>query len=224
MTNLWFSRIRLRREAHIKAIAELLLPCDDKRKVLAARHRLIWSLFSDGPDRKRDFLWREDRHGLFYILSARRPVSDMFEIETKEWAPALAVGSQLAFSLRANPVISRKTGGQGRGQRHDVIMDCLSAYKENRKEQRNQCIQQAGESWLAAQGQRYGFTPEAVNCDSYHQHILPRKNGKSAGKISTLDFEGHLTISDPQKFLAKLATGFGSAKAFGCGLMMIRRA
>jgi len=35
---------------------------------------------------------------------------------------------------------------------------------------------------------------------------------------------GALEIADPAAFLARLAQGFGRAKAFGCGLMLIRRA
>ena len=35
---------------------------------------------------------------------------------------------------------------------------------------------------------------------------------------------GEITITDPAAFLSKLPLGFGSAKAFGCGLMLIRRA
>jgi CRISPR system Cascade subunit CasE len=30
-------------------------------------------------------------------------------------------------------------------------------------------------------------------------------------------------VKEPDRFLAKLAQGFGRARAFGCGLMLIRR-
>jgi len=33
-----------------------------------------------------------------------------------------------------------------------------------------------------------------------------------------------LTVEDPPLFLVALAAGFGRARAFGCGLMLIRRA
>jgi CRISPR system Cascade subunit CasE len=224
MNNLWFSRIRLKRDAHIRAIADLLLPTDDKRKILAARHKLIWSLFSDDKERERDFLWREDRENVFFTLSARQPANDMFDIETKPYELALDKGDNLFFSLRANPIISRKEPGSRRGKRHDIVMDRLREIPSGeRGQKRDHVIQQAGHDWLAAQGERYGFALQSVKSDSYHQHILPRKNGKTAGNISTLDLEGRLTVTDPDKFLAKLIKGFGSAKAFGCGLMMIKR-
>ncbi len=224
MTSLYFSRIRLKKDTAVQAIAELLLPRDSKREILAARHKLIWSLFSDDEDRKRDFLWREDKYGLFYTLSARRPQSDMFDIESKDYAPALQSGHPLTFSLRANPVVSRKTAGQKRGQRHDVVMDRLIRLEGERSNMRNQCIQQAGADWLAKQAEHHGFTVQSVKAHSYHQHLLSRRDRAKSGNISTLDLEGLLTVTDSQKFLTKLTTGFGSAKAFGCGLMLIRRA
>ena len=42
--------------------------------------------------------------------------------------------------------------------------------------------------------------------------------------FSTLEFEGLLTVSDPDAFLSGIARGFGATKAYGCGLMLIRRA
>ncbi|SFU39441.1 CRISPR system Cascade subunit CasE [Methylobacterium sp. 174MFSha1.1] len=41
--------------------------------------------------------------------------------------------------------------------------------------------------------------------------------------FTTFDLEGEIVVEDPAKFLAALARGFGRAKAFGCGLMLIRR-
>ena len=38
------------------------------------------------------------------------------------------------------------------------------------------------------------------------------------------DLTGEIAVTDPKAFLAKLAQGFGRAKGFGCGLMLIRRA
>ncbi len=39
-----------------------------------------------------------------------------------------------------------------------------------------------------------------------------------------LDYEGVLTVEDPVLFLSALTVGFGRARAFGCGLMLVRRA
>ncbi len=228
MTALWLSRIRLRDDARMQAIADLILPREPRREVLSTRHKLVWSFFADSPDRDRDFLWREDKRGVFYTLSTRKPrASDMFEAESTAFSPVLATGDRLIFALRANPVVSRKApdaAGAKRGKRHDMVMDRLrNVPPGERGPARQHIIREAGRDWLVAQGARHGFTVESVKSDSYHQHILPRKNGQRPGKISTLDLEGIIRITDPQRFLTQLPTGFGPAKAFGCGLMLIRR-
>ena len=43
-------------------------------------------------------------------------------------------------------------------------------------------------------------------------------------RIAIVEFEGVLTVTDPQRFLISLGRGFGRAKAYGCGLMLIARA
>ena len=42
--------------------------------------------------------------------------------------------------------------------------------------------------------------------------------------FSTLDFDGLLEVREPAAILPSIARGFGAAKAYGCGLMLIRRA
>jgi CRISPR system Cascade subunit CasE len=51
-----------------------------------------------------------------------------------------------------------------------------------------------------------------------------QRKGEAPIRFSTLDFEGVLVVRDPARFIAKVATGFGPQKAFGCGLMLLRRA
>ena len=47
---------------------------------------------------------------------------------------------------------------------------------------------------------------------------------KNEYMLRTLDFGGILTVVDPERFIEALYQGVGSAKAFGCGLMLVRRA
>ena len=93
---------------------------------------------------------------------------------------------------------------------------------------RDQIATRAGISWLDAQGAKSGFRllqePHAPLVDGYAQVAVERgRKGRPAG-FSVLNLSGEIEISDPQAFLARLPTGFGSAKAFGNGLMLIRRA
>jgi CRISPR system Cascade subunit CasE len=52
---------------------------------------------------------------------------------------------------------------------------------------------------------------------------IPRSDARAV-IFSTLTFQGVLTVEDPAQFLAAVLRGFGAAKGFGCGLMLIRRA
>lgn len=226
----FLSRARLRRNAPIAALAPVLLPTGEDRRIGTA-HRLLWTLFADDPQRTRDFLWREvdgervDRLA-FLILSARPPEDrhGLFEIDPpKLWAPALRPGDRLGFSLRANPVVTARVEGR-RGPRHDVVMRAIhAAPPDKRASSRAAAIVEEGRDWLEAQGQRYGFRPLGEpRVDGYGRRRIPRE-GEAPIRFSTLDFDGVLEVTDPDAFVAAILRGFGKAKAWGCGLMLIRR-
>ena len=139
--------------------------------------------------------------------------------------PALRAGDRLRFALRANPVIARAEAPGQRGKRHDVVMDALRAVpRDDRAKARGEAILTAGRAWLARQGERHGFAPEGdAAVDGYETLRIPRAKAAPA-RIGIADFEGVLRVADPARFLAQLAQGFGRARAFGCGLMLIRRA
>jgi CRISPR system Cascade subunit CasE len=225
MRELWLSRARLRRDASVSALAQLLVPEAASARPAAA-HRLIWSLFADGPARRRDFLWREEAPGRFMTLSSRPPVNvgDLFVLESKSFAPVLAPGDRLGFMLRANPVVARTEARGQRGKRHDVVMDVLKPVERgHRAEARPDAVLTAGRAWLARQGAAHGFQPEGeVAVDGYDRVVIPRETGKPA-IFGVLDITGVLRVEDPMRFLAAQAAGFGRARAFGCGLMLIRR-
>lgn len=168
--------------------------------------------------------------GAFLILSARRPVDShaLFDIDTpKLFAPALKTGDRLQFSLRANPVLRRRDPQKERFVKHDVVMDALRSHPDGeRAERRFAVMREQGFAWLERQARRAGFTvlPDEVRVDGYEQHRVARKESTSAMSFSTLDFDGLLTVTNPDAFLTAVAIGFGSAKAYGCGLMLIRRA
>jgi len=226
MTTLFLSRARLRRDAPVAALATLLVP-DIPADRVAASHRLVWALFADAADRTRDFLWREEGPGRFMTLSAREPADThgLFELESKSFEPALSPGDRLEFSLRANPVVSRPITRGQRGKRHDVVMDALHGVMPGgRAAARREAVLTAGRAWLSRQGEAHGFTPVGdVAVDGYDRVQIPRTGGKPA-VFGMLDFSGMLEIRDPAAFLTRLAKGFGRAGAFGCGLMLIRRA
>lgn len=223
--DLFLSRARLRRDASVAPVANLLLPKDQDQRVTNA-HKLLWTLFADSGERKRDFLWREAQLGTFYLLSARQPEDRhaLFDLDpAKPFAPALSPGDRLAFSLRANPTVSYKSGAAARGGRGDVVMHALkSVPPDERAARRGELVDSAGRAWLERQGAKHGFALETLRVEGYR--LLQPPHRGSSMRIATLDFDGRLRVTDPDAFLQAVARGFGRAKAYGCGLMLIRRA
>jgi CRISPR system Cascade subunit CasE len=221
------ARARLRRDVPAQALARVLVP-EDPGARLGAAHSLVWALFSDGRDRRRDFLWREMRPGEFLILAARPPADPhgLFALEYKPFAPALHPGQRLQFNLRANPIVNIPAARGERGKRHDVVMHVLSKLPPTeRAAARQEKIREAGMIWLTGKGEAAGFSidPNGLYIDGYEQVRIPRQTARTVA-FSALIFQGVLTVNEPARFLSCLLAGFGAAKAFGCGLMLIRRA
>jgi len=225
---MFLSRLTLRRTPDVTALAQVLNPSAEGRR-LDAHHRLIWSVFAGDPDARRDFLWRDMGQGTFLVLSPREPgESALFERpETNLFAPDLRAGDCLAFVLRANATRT-VTEADGRKRHRDVVMEALTPLPQSaRASARLELAQQAGKRWMEGQGARAGFRVAGAGVTAYRvAETLPRRSpGRSAGpRFGILDLEGTAEVTDPAAFLDKLARGFGRAKAFGCGLMLIRRA
>ena len=221
------SRARLRRDSPVEALARLLVP-DAPGARHGAAHSLVWALFADGRDRRRDFLWREMRPGEFLILSARPPSDPhgLFDLDSKPFDPALSRGQRLAFDLRANPVVSIPAQRGRRGKRRGLVAQTLQPIPpEARPAARDGAIREAAAAWLGRKGAEAGFEIDAerLHLDG-DEEIRIRRGENSAVTFSALTFLGVLTVQDPVLFLRSVARGFGAAKAFGCGLMLIRRA
>jgi CRISPR-associated protein Cas6/Cse3/CasE subtype I-E len=95
----------------------------------------------------------------------------------------------------------------------------------SRAEARKELIRREGLAWLRRQGLAAGFEfdDRDVRVDGY-QPLTIRGGGKNALTLSIIEFDGTLNVRDPNIFLAKVARGFGRGKAFGLGLMLMRRA
>lgn len=230
---LYLSQIRLSRSPAAQALAPLLAPAHPAAR-RSAQHNLLWSVFADGPDRRRDFLWREERNGSFLTLSARPPAqTDLFEPhQVRDFAPVLVPGDHLDIQLRCNAtrtkrLQSRDDAQDSKGPRVDVVMDALLAVpKEARAEERMRLATTEGRAWLERQGEKAGFRVLEAEAADYSTEVLPGHRGPRKGQpqFGILDLAGRIEITDPAAFLAQLSLGFGRAKAFGCGLMLIRRA
>jgi CRISPR system Cascade subunit CasE len=123
--------------------------------------------------------------------------------------------------LRANAVVTRKDE-DGLAKRCDVVRDRLRAFpKGERAPERNGLAAEAGRDWLIGQGAKSGFRVDQADVVAYHTEKIPRHRQKPI-ELGVLDLEGNITVEAPELFVPALAAGFGKAKGFGCGLMLIR--
>ncbi|ATJ84513.1 type I-E CRISPR-associated protein Cas6/Cse3/CasE [Halomonas beimenensis] len=202
-----------------------------------AAHQLLWRLFPEHQG-QRPFLFRQEMDEpeeggaprglpLFYVLSDREPVPipGLLEAQCKPFSPTLEAGERLAFRLRANPTVAKSVAGK-RGQRADVLMAAKYPFEAGKERTSQACIEamdDAARQWLAERAESWGFRlPVEPEVGAYRQHALPKDKGRPI-RFSSVDYEGLLEVADPGRLIETLAQGIGRAKAFGCGLMLIRR-
>lgn len=210
-----------------------------------AEHQWLWRFFPAEPGSPRDFLFRRsDKDGAprFYVVSQRpaQTTSAAWRIQSRPYAPAVPVGARLRFELRANPVVSRSV--DGKAKRHDVVMEAKKRLLEARgltrwsdwiPDRRDPdgnpdprpplyaLVQLSCADWLGKRADELGFIADA---DSLVVEAYQKQRGGKKGQLqfSTVDFRGNLTVTDAERFARTLQKGIGPAKAFGCGLLLVR--
>jgi CRISPR system Cascade subunit CasE len=218
---MYFSRVTLDERAE---------PTDSVLRALGSGyglHQAIWDLFSDGPERRRDFLYHvESRTGppTILTLSAREPRANDsgWRVHIKPYEPRFRLGSRLSFLLRANPIRTRE------GHRHDVVMDekCRlrrSSIVGGPMPSEADLVQTTCSDWLSRRASGLGFRLLTARADAYRQVEL-RRVRTTPIRFSTVDIAGSLEVMDPDLFLQRAVfEGIGPAKGFGCGLVLLRR-
>ena len=78
-------------------------------------------------------------------------------------------------------------------------------------------------AWLDRKAERAGF--RVLDCRVSDRGFQVSRKGDGAPPLRHLcvDFEGVLQVTDPDRFLAAMRSGIGSAKGFGFGLLSIAR-
>ncbi|WKT61209.1 type I-E CRISPR-associated protein Cas6/Cse3/CasE [Microbulbifer thermotolerans] len=203
-----------------------------------ANHQLLWKLFTESEE--RPFLFRQEMEKeqldtyesprglpLFYVLSSRAPVPvpGLLECESKPFDPQLSPGDRLLFKLRANPTVARKSTGKQSSRRHDVLMDakwhCRQQGRDTPGEVRA-AMEASAEQWLRSRCEQWGFSLNmSPQLSGYRQHQWRRQQRQI--RFSSVDYEGAITVTDPERLRAALFNGVGRSRAFGCGMLMVRR-
>lgn len=203
-----------------------------------SEHQWLWQFFPSSQVQPRDFIFR--RHVLkkiprFYVVSQRPPTafSEAWQVQSKSYDPQLLVGQRLSFQLCANPVVTKKNVA-GKLQRHDVVMQAKKQllagcalntdakwkeWSDDDKPFLYDLVQRSCIDWLIARASGNGFTVVTASVDAYQQH----RAGKRNIRFSTVDFSGELLITNPELFRQVLYSGLGHAKAFGCGLLLVKK-
>lgn len=209
-----------------------------------AEHQWLWRFFPAPEGTPRDFLFRRmegDVGSRFYVVSARRPEtgSEAWSVRTRDYSPQVEVGQRLRFDLRVNPVVTIKRDGKSR--RDDVVMHekkrlmqehglkRWADWQGHDKPAEYDLVTSACRDWLCAprrtepsRAEKAGFRliNESFGVDAYQQHEASRKGVR----FSTADLSGELEVIDVEAFAATLQGGLGHGKAFGCGLLLVKKA
>ena len=182
------------------------------------------------------------------VVSQRSPTafSEAWHVQSLVYDPQLQVGQRLSFQLRANPVITKKNGA-GKSQRHDVVMQAKKQLlaehgfskeakwadwkDESNKPLLYELVQKHCAEWLDGVAKRNGFEiaqmdegepQRKLQVDAYEQSQARKRDHNI--RFSAVDFSGELLVTNPELFHLALCNGLGHAKAFGCGLLLVRRA
>ena len=186
-------------------------------------HKEVWGLFPGMPDSNRDFVYSiMDDGRTIYMVSSREPLfNDHWMVESKEYDPKINPGDVFRFRLLANPTVMKTK--DNKHKRHDVVMDLKQKLRAEGKEfDMNSIVNSSVSDWVERKASLNGFKVDhkSLMIHSYTSN----KSQKGDRKIifSTAIIEGVLMVTDVESFKNCLFKGIGSAKGFGCGMLMIK--
>lgn len=203
-------------------------------------HRQVWRLFPGEAHESRDsdeaerqgFLFRVEhnptgRPARLLVQSRHAPVAvaGIALVGAREFHPQPETGLQLAFLLTANPV--------------KTIVDTEAEAKPDKlRRHTEKIVRRADQSprqpkirvpLIKEEEQREWLTRKLDGAAMIEAaSVLPHaptyfRKGNRGGKLVTVTFEGILSVTNPPHLTRLLENGVGPAKAFGCGLLLVRR-
>lgn len=204
-------------------------------------HQQVWRLFPGEAREARDsneaerqgFLFRVEhnptgRPARLLVQSRRVPVAaaGIALVGTREFHPQPEMGLKLAFLLTANPVKTivdaEAEAKPDKLKRHvEKIVRRVDQAPRQPKSRVPLIKEEEQREWLARKLAGAAMIEAAS--------VLPHaptyfRKGNRGGKLVAVTFEGILDVTDPARLTSLLENGVGPAKAFGCGLLLVRRA
>jgi CRISPR system Cascade subunit CasE len=192
-------------------------------------HQRTWDAFphldgvrnaTRGDDAPRHFLTRvDDKDGGYQLLilsptEPRRPPwcpDHETNWQTKAVAKNFLEHASYRFALRANPtkkLTPKGPDGLRHGQGKRVA---LHDFKDL-------------ELWMNRKATESGFeiTRGTLRIIPRGQAHFTKEKERRLGTLKIVDFEGALRVTDRTAFTAAFQIGIGSAKSFGCGLLVLQ--
>lgn len=187
-------------------------------------HRRLWSLFPGQPmEPRRDD--GEERQGFLFRFEEQRPgrpvrtlvqsriapttCPQLALLGSREIRPQPVTGQRLAFLLTANPI--------------KTIIDAEKDAKPRKTSDKCRVPlidEEEQRAWLA---RKLAVAAEIETATVLPHEPLHFRKGSRAGKLVTVTYEGLLRVRDAEALSRLLENGIGPAKAFGCGLLLVRR-
>lgn len=152
-----------------------------------------------------------DDSGRPYLLPADRIRDGKPNLRTMTFdltEDQLPTGRILAFRLRANPTKRLGRGAEKNASKRVGIYD-----EEDQL------------AWLARKGEQHGFRllQAQISRDGKlkDEDAIHRKDGTHKLELLSVQFDGILQVTDPDKLVTAVETGIGSGKGFGFGLLSL---
>lgn len=191
-------------------------------------HQRVWDAFPhlDGArnaergDAARHFLTRlDDKDGGYQllVLSPTEPCRPGWCPDheanwlTKSVARSFVGHTRYRFSLRTNPtkkVTPKGPDGRRRGQGKRVALHDFAELTE----------------WAERKATAAGFTIEPGSLRIAERGLahFTKEKERRLGTLNVVDFDGVLQVTNRGAFESAFQNGIGSAKAFGCGLLVLQ--
>lgn len=147
-------------------------------------------------------LWQITKNQIL-MVSERMPVVPSWfgRAQTKEYNLKISEGSLLHYRIVVNPTVKKD------GKRIPLNV--------NKTENYPYCAA----DWLVDRLGKNGA--KVLSSDMIENHIGKAKDGKV--KFLAVTYEGVLLVEDEEKFDHLLKYGVGHEKAYGCGLLLVRK-
>ncbi|MBC7236474.1 MAG: type I-E CRISPR-associated protein Cas6/Cse3/CasE [Chloroflexi bacterium] len=216
---MYLSRLKLN-PRHRRVQSELARPYELHRTVMAAfpailppDERVLFRVDTDARSGQLALLvqsqyapdWSHVQREPGYLLPGTAP-------EVKEVHLPLMSGQVLAFRLRANPTVKKKSHRDSKELPVNGVRLGLAKEEEQR-------------AWLERKGEQHGFRVLWAQIIPEGMQVSYSGRGAGARRLAHLAvrFEGLLQVADAEVFRQAVRDGIGSAKAFGFGLLSLAR-